>query len=253
MTGTALGLQLYTMRHANEPLLELLHGVAAAGYAGVETVGTQGVAPERLGEMLAEAGLALASAHLPLAELRRDPDAAVAAHLVLATPLLVVPWLAPADRPLDGVGWTALGRELDALGARLAADGLRLAYHHHDFELERGPDDATGLARLLAAADPAHLGLELDTGWLVTSGEDPLAWLDDWGPRVLRLHLKDVDRAATPPWVDVGDGVLDGPAILTKAREHGVPWCLVEHDAPADPWTTARRSAVAAARWLAGP
>jgi sugar phosphate isomerase/epimerase len=252
VTGTALGLQLYTMRHAGEPLPELLRGVAAAGYAGVETVATQGVEPERLRALLADSGLALASAHVALTDLRQAPDQVVANHLTLGTPLLVVPWLAPADRPLDPAGWTALGRELDALGARLAADGLRLAYHHHDFELERGPDGVTGLARLLAAADPDHLGLELDTGWLVVSGEDALGWLADHGPRVLRLHLKDADLDANPPWVDVGDGVLDGPAIIARAREVGVPWCLVEHDAPADPWSTARRSAVAATRWLSG-
>jgi sugar phosphate isomerase/epimerase len=244
VTGPRLGLQLYTVRDAPLPLPQLLHAVAAAGYEGVETVGTQGVAPEVLRAALADAGLALASAHVPLTALRADPDAAIAAHVALGTPLLVVPWLDPKDRPADLAGWTALGAELDALGARVAEAGLRLAYHHHDFELVRH-GDRDGLSALLGAADPARLAVELDAGWLLAVGEDPVRWLDVWGARVVRLHLKDVDPTRTPPWVDVGDGIMDVAGVLAAAAAHGVPWALVEHDAPADPLATARRSAAA--------
>lgn len=249
MTPPLLGLQLYTVRRAGLPLVELLRELAAAGYAGVETVGTQGVAPEVLRDALADAGLALASAHVPLADLRRDPDAVAAEHLTLGTPLLVVPWLAPEDRPGDLAGWEGLGRELDALGARLGEAGLRLAYHHHDFELARhGGRD--GLTALLDAAAPERLGVELDAGWLAAVGEDPAAWLAAWAPRVARLHLKDLDPGRTPPWTDVGDGTLDVAAVLEAAAAGGVAWALVEHDEPADPLATARRSAAAAGRVL---
>jgi sugar phosphate isomerase/epimerase len=245
-----LGLQLYTVRHADLPLGDLLREVAAAGYAGVETVGTQGMAPAELRDALDGADLALASAHVPLADLRADPDAAAATHLTLGTPMLVVPWLAPEDRPTDLVGWAALGRELDALGERLGAAGLRLAYHHHDFELVRhGEHD--GLTALLDAAAPEHLSVELDAGWLAAVGEDPVAWLAAWGPRVARVHLKDLAPGRTPPWTDVGDGTLDVAAVLAAAADHGVAWALVEHDAPTDPLATARRSAAAAGRILA--
>ncbi len=245
MTQPRLGLQLYTVRNADLPLGDLLREVAAAGYAGVETVGTQGVPPEALRSALADAGLALASAHVPLTDLRKDPDAVVAAHLTLGTPMLVVPWLAPEDRPTDIQGWTAFGGELDALGGHLADAGLRLAYHHHDFELARH-GDRDGLTALLDAADPERLSVELDSGWLLAVGEDPVAWLERWGSRVARLHLKDLIPGRTPPWVDVGDGVLDVTSVLRAAAEQGVAWALVEHDAPEDPLATARRSATAA-------
>jgi sugar phosphate isomerase/epimerase len=250
MMQPQLGLQLYTVRHAGLPLGDLLREVAAAGYAGVETVGTQGVAPEVLRAALADAGLVVASAHVPLADLRADPEAVAATHLTLGTPMLVVPWLAPEDRPTDLPGWTALGSELDALGERLGAAGLRLAYHHHDFELVRhGGHD--GLTALLDAAAPERLSVELDAGWLAAVGEDPVARLAAWGPRVARLHLKDLDLRFTPPWTDVGDGTLDVAAVLAAAAHHGVAWALVEHDAPADPLATAQRSAAAAGRILA--
>ncbi len=245
MSTSSLGLQLYTMRTVDIGIEALLEQVAGAGYQGVETVGTQGLEPARLRAALDGAGLALASAHVPLTELRSDLPALSARHRALGTPLLVMPWLAPEDRPRDLTGWTDLGRELGGYGHRLADEGLGLAYHHHDFELERhaGTD---GLTALLEAAPMEHLTLELDTGWLMAVGEDPVAWLTRWGGRTTRLHLKDLVRGNDPPWVDVGDGELDLGGVLAGARDNGVPWLVVEHDSPTDPLATMRRSAAAA-------
>ena len=244
MNHAAMGLQLYTVRAAELEVEALLKDVAAAGYAGVETVGTQGVEPARLRAALDAAGLALASAHVALLALRDDPAAVAATHRALGTPLIVVPWLAPADRPNDAHGWAALGRELGDIADALADEGLPLAYHHHDFELQpvNGGD---GLTELAHAAGPERLSLELDTGWLMAVGQDPTAWLASLGARVTRLHVKDLRRGETPPWVDVGDGELDLAAVVAAASTAGVPWLIVEHDAPSDPLATMRRSAAA--------
>ena len=172
MTHPALGLQLYTVRNSELPLDELLAKVAAAGYDGVEVVGTHGVAPERLRDALAEAGLRRASAHVPLTAFRTDLPTMVAAHRKLGTPLLVVPWLAPEDRPGDLAGWRVLGRELDGYGRALVDEGFVLAYHHHDFELA-AMEGSDGLTALLEAAAPEHVSLELDTGWWAAVGRDP--------------------------------------------------------------------------------
>lgn len=245
MTTPTLGLQLYTVRSSPLPLYDLLAAVASAGYEGVETVGTQDVAPERLRDALADAGLRLASAHVPLAAFRTDLSALAREHRTLGTPLLVVPWLEPKDRPSDLTGWRALGRELDGYGRALADDGFALAYHHHDFEL--APlEGSNGLSALLEAAAPEHLSLELDTGWWAAVGRDPVAGVHGWGRRVRRLHLKDLIRDQDPPWVDVGDGILDVTGVLAAAQTHGVPWAIVEHDAPSDPIATIQRSAAKA-------
>ncbi len=244
MTQAMLGLQLYTVRNAELPLGALLAAVADAGYAGVETVGTQGVEAAELRTSLDEAGLEIASAHVALAHLRDDLAGVAAAHRALGTPLVVVPWLDPADRPSDARGWADLGRELGAIGAALADEGLPLAYHHHDFELV-SMDGRDGLTELAEAAGPERLSIELDTGWLMRVGHDPAAWLATWGGRVTRLHIKDLRRGDDPPWVDVGDGELDLAAVLAAAATADVPWLLVEHDAPHDPLATMRRSAEA--------
>jgi len=245
MTQPALGLQLYTVRKADLSLEALLAAVATAGYAGVETVGTQNVAAEHLRDALADAGLTVASAHVPLTAFRSDLPALIKAHRTLGTPLLVVPSLAPEDRSDDLAGWRALGRELDGYGRALADEGFALAYHHHDYELA-AIEGSDGLTALLEAAAPENLSLELDAGWWAAVGRDPVAGVHGWGRRVKRLHLKDLIVGQTPPWVDVGDGELDVAGVLTAAQEHSVPWAIVEHDAPSDPIATIQRSALKA-------
>jgi sugar phosphate isomerase/epimerase len=244
VSAPKVGLQLYTVRAASLPLERLLQHVAGAGYDGVETVATQGVEPEQLRDALQQSRLAIASAHVPLHALRQDLDAVVRSHTTVGTPLLVVPYLDERERPGDASGWRAFGQELGTIGARLRDEGLALAYHHHDFELA-GPIGEEPLRHLLDAAEADDLALELDTGWLLREGRSPVDWLDAYGRRVTRLHVKDLRAGATPPWVDVGDGELDLGALVGAAREHAVPWMLVEHDHPSDPLETMRRSASA--------
>lgn len=65
---------------------------------------------------------------------------------------LTVPYLAEDARPSDAEGWQALGEELGDIAAELDAEGLRLAYHNHDFEMEVY-DDKTALEHLLMQPD----------------------------------------------------------------------------------------------------
>jgi len=243
-TAPALGLQLYTVRDAQLPLATLLERVAAAGYTGVETLDTHGLDPLELRGLIDAAGLQVTSSHVALETLRNDTARVAAAHKRLGTPVVVVPWLAPEERPTDLLGWGAFGRELAAIGRALAWDGLALAYHHHDFELAPLASSC-GLAALLEATEPEQLQVELDTGWLVASGEDPVRWLRTWTERVTRVHVKDHRPGNDPPWVDVGTGVLPLTALVDTARSHGVDWLIVEHDQPSDPLATMERSATA--------
>jgi sugar phosphate isomerase/epimerase len=74
----------------------------------------------------------------------------------------------------------------------------------------------------------------------VDGGGDPLALLEAHGSRVTSLHVK--DRTADGRMVDVGDGVIDFRRILERAGELGTRYAFVEHDRPADPIESVRRS-----------
>lgn len=247
MTNTVnkLAVQLYSLRELDLPLDDLLREVAAAGYGGIETVGTQGASAEELRELLARHGLRVASSHVALADLEADPDAVIAFNRAVGNDTLIVPWLPPEARPQHAAGWRALGAQLGDLAAVCSAAGMTLLYHNHDFEMvELGGQLA--LEHLLAGA-PATLGLELDLAWVVRGGADPLELLGRFRGRVPRVHLKDLAPAGENEdedgWADVGSGTLPWDALLSTAREAGAQWFVVEHDKPKDPLASVRNSA----------
>lgn len=250
MATDRLALQMYTLRNVNQPLDERLARVAAAGYSGIETFGPP---VENLLPMLQEHGLKAVSAHVGLDILRGHLDDAIAYHKSIGNDTLVVPWLAPEARATTKEGWQEFGRSLDAMGAHCRAQGMRLLYHNHDFEMVRF-DGRLAIEWLLDSADPANLGAEFDVAWVVRGGGDPLALLDEYAGRCPRIHVKDVARPGQNPsedgHADVGYGTIDWVALLPAARAAGVEWLVVEHDNPADPYGSIERSAAfLASRW----
>jgi sugar phosphate isomerase/epimerase len=234
------GLQLYTVRALLARDLDAtLTAVAALGYREVEFVGHDGRDARTLRRALDAAGLVAPSVQVRLDALRA---AAVGATLDHAAAVghrwVVLGWLAPAERRFGG-HWRTVAEVLTAAGAAASARGMRVAYHHHDFEF--APLGATtGWDALTGTTDAALVDLEVDTYWAAVAGRDPAALLRAHAGRVRLVHLKDVgpDRA----FCDVGAGTLDWRTILAAARDAGVEHRFVEHDAPTDPWASARSS-----------
>jgi len=241
-----IALQLYTLRRLGLPFETLVRRAAEAGYAGVETVGSHGLDAAAAGAAAAAAGVKVCSSHVPLHALEEDATGVCRFNRALGNDVVVVPWLPPELRGGSAAGWQALGRRLAGLGQRCRDEGVRLLYHNHDFELEP-VDGRTGLAWMLDAAAPEDLGLEPDLGWVRRAGLDPVALLAPYAGRCPRVHVKDLapadGREVDGGWMDVGDGVLDWPALLPACRRAGAEWFVVEHDEPSDPIRTARRSA----------
>ena len=231
-----IAVQMYTLRDAGtlDQQLKIVHD---AGVGAVETVGTQNVSAAELKQLLDRYSIKAISSHVQLADLRSDLGGVVAFNRSIGNTTLVVPYLDKKDRPTDAAGWTALGQELGRIAAQANAQGMRLAYHNHDFELADF-NGKTGLELLFAAAGP-DLKTELDLAWVARAGHDPVVMLGKFRGHVFAVHAK--DNAPTGQAEDeggfaaVGQGVLDWNAILPAAAAAGVQWYIVEHDQPRDP------------------
>lgn len=240
-----LAVQMYSLRELTQPLDDTLREVAAAGYEGIETVGTQGVSADELKALLGKHGLRVASSHVGLADLEADPNGVIAFNQAVGNDTVIVPWIDPGARSEEAAGWQALGARLGKLAAVADHSGMRLLYHNHDFEM-REIDGETALAWLLEGAGEP-LGLELDLAWVVRGGKDPLGLLEAFKGRVKRVHVKDIAPAGQNEdedgWADVGSGTLDWDALLNASRAAGAEWFVVEHDKPKDPLKSIRNSA----------
>lgn len=144
-----------------------------------------------------------------------------------------------------------LGATLNKAGAICRDSGLRLCYHNHAFEFEPS-GDGTLLDVLMNTADPKLVALELDIMWSRVAGVDPVTVLKRYAGRVPLLHLKNVAQGTeqryneTVPktaFREVGDGMIDIPAVLAAASQYGVGHYFVEQDqTPGDPLASLRAS-----------
>ena len=244
-----LSCQLYSFRDT-EPLDATLAMLARLGLRHVEPFGDQLADPAALRSQLVRHGLAAPSAHLGIAALRRDADAVMRGLAVLGTELAVLPYVAPELRPQDVAGWLGFAEELTYYGAIAARNGLRFAWHNHDFEFVALRDGSRPIDCILAA--PGVLW-QMDIAWLVRAGEDPGGWMATHGTRIASFHLKDLDPAGPATgedgWADLGHGIIDWARLLPAMRATPTALWVLEHDKPADAARFATRSAATFNGW----
>jgi inosose dehydratase len=81
--------------------------------------------------------------------------------------------------------------------------GYEPTFHHHAGTYVEAPWE---IEELLARSD---IGLCLDTGHLALGGGDPLRAIQDWGPRINHLHLKDIRRPVIDAAIREGAGMME--------------------------------------------
>jgi sugar phosphate isomerase/epimerase len=95
------------------------------------------------------------------------------------------------------------------------ARGVQLNVHNHTWEVEDGERELRGM---LARVPGLKLGPDLN--WLVRAGVDPAAFIDEHGPRIVYLHVR--DQGPDARWTEaVGEGSTDYAAIAAALRRAG--------------------------------
>lgn len=114
-------------------------------------------------------------------------------------------------------------RHVDALAERY---DLKLGIHNHGGYDWLG--NATILRYVFSRTSP-RIGVCIDTAWALDAKEDPVKWVELFGPRVHAVHIKDFvfDRARNPTDVVIGTGNLDLPRFVGALRQVGFNGPLV--------------------------
>jgi sugar phosphate isomerase/epimerase len=234
-------IQLYSGRKF-PPVDSQIATVAKAGFTHVETFGPLNDSPEETRWALDRYGLAAVSGHFGLDGLEGDPGKAIKAAHVMGLGFVVAPYLPPERRPKERSGWIALGERLARSRDKIAREGLRFAWHNHDFEFAPLPDGSYSIEHILGA----DLFWEADLAWVTLGGGDPVALISRYQGRVPLVHVKDLAPAGTrrdeDGWADVGEGVLPWPALWSACVAAGAEVMIAEHDNPNDFERFARRA-----------
>ena len=153
---------------------------------------------------------------------------------MLGVEFVVAPCLSPEKRPKDRAGWIALGQRLARTRDMIEREGLRFAWHNHDFEFEPLPDGSYPIEHILGS----DLAWEADVAWVTLGDGDPIEWIDRYRHRIPLIHVKDVapvgERINEDGWSDPGEGVLPWPALWSACVAAGAEVMIAERDNPSD-------------------
>lgn len=251
--GLPLGIQLYSVRQQmGEDLDAALAAVRAAGFTEVEAAALPKKSAREIRAALNKAGLACVGAHHPFSELQPRFEELVAFDKELGAKFVICsspgyrnPSGAGApgkSRPLTMDDWKYNAEQFNQLGERSKALGVTFAYHNHVREFLE-TDGKTPYAELLRLTDPKKVTFELDCGWAVAGGKNPIELLREHPHRISLLHVKDFKMVTPaveghePQVTELGQGSIDyRPIFAQAAKTQKIQHAFVEQEAFDMPW-----------------
>jgi len=223
--GLPIGLQLYSVRTLlPNDYAGTLKQIAALGYKEVEAAGFYNLPVEQVKKAMQAAGLRCVSAHYGLGLLKPHLDEILSfckslgvGYVVCSSPMHQKEGAAKGPLTLDEWHWNA--DQFNQIAGQVEAAGMRFAYHNH-YEEFGAIDGILPFDELLKHTDPAKVSFELDCGWVVVGGQDPVHYLKQYPTRIVMLHVKDF-KANKPPSVELGTGSIDYTPIFAAAAAGG--------------------------------
>ncbi|MCP4642087.1 MAG: sugar phosphate isomerase/epimerase [bacterium] len=247
MTDPRFAMILYTVREpAKEDVVATLKRVREIGFEYVQWSGMPVMPADEIRKALDAADLQAIACHTSMEPFEEDFDAQVAFWKTVG-----VPDVAPGGMMNDCRDtlddWMNGVRRLDAIGAKLYEQGIRLSYHNHDFEFEKfDGDERCKLDILYGETGVNNLRAELDLGWCYVGGVDPAAYLRTYAGRCPVVHAKDIKKEykeGESRFADLGQGALDWASIFEAGRESDVEWFVYEQDTTdGDVWDSVEAS-----------
>jgi sugar phosphate isomerase/epimerase len=243
-----LGLQLYTVRADLAKDYEgTLKQVKAAGVRKVQANLTMaGKTSQQQRKLYDEMGFVWDSIHAGGDALRNTPQATIDEAKAAGIKNITCSFpLYPVDRAAIMAGpavddWKKNADAFNKIGDLCKKAGLNFGYHNHNIEF-RKIGDVVPYDLLLKETDPALVSMEMDIGWVIAGGADPVAYLTKYPKRYSSVHLKDLKNEGIPNTnmkmvsAIIGKGIVDWSKVLPAVKKSSVTSAYMELEEPYDP------------------
>ena len=226
---TNVGLQLYSVRE--EMLADAvgtLKQLAKIGYKQLESARSAkghyyGLKPKEIQKICKDLGMTLRSGHVHVdKDWKRAVDEAAEAGQS---------YVVCSSLPSEGQTVANYQKVADTFN-KAAEDckkaGLVFGYHNHEYEFEKAGGKVL-YDILLDRTDPKLVTMELDLGWVIVTGNDPVQYFNKYPGRFPLWHLKDMAKGE-PRSTEFGKGQIDIRKMLQNAKKSGMKYFFVEQE-----------------------
>ena len=224
-----VGLQLYTVRQ--EMLADAkgtLAQLAKLGYKELESARSPkghyyGLSAPEIKKVTQDLGMNLRSGHVHVdQDWQKTVDEAAAS----GQQYLICSSLPSEGQTISNYQRVAETFNKSAEACRKA--NLIFGYHNHEYEFAQ--DQGKVLYEvLLEETDPSLVQMELDLGWVLVTGNDPVRYFEKYPNRFPLWHLKDMkkDKAES---TEFGKGRINIAQMFRNASTSGMKYFFVEQE-----------------------
>ena len=223
------GVQLYTFR--KEMLADAkgtLKKIAALDIKQIESAGSEkgnyyGLSPKEMKTICSDLGMTLRSGHVHIDDKWKQTmeEAAESGQ----------EYIICSTMPTEGQtveNYKKVAERFNKAGEDCKKMKLKFGYHNHAYEFE-SENGQVLYDVLIKNTDAALVHLEMDLGWVIVGGKDPLEYFKNYPGRFPLWHLKDMDVAKKHS-VEFGKGQLDIVKMLKHSRDAGMKYFFVEQE-----------------------
>ena len=224
-----LGIQLYTFRkEMDADALGTLKQIASIGIKKIESARSAkghyyGFSPKEMKKVCNDLGMKLVSGHVHLDD---DWQQTMDEAAESGQEYLICSTLPSTGQTVDN--YKSVADAFNKAGEKCKRMGLKFGYHNHAYEFES--ENGEVLYNVLLSNTQADLVyMELDLGWVIVSGKDPLEYFKKFPGRFALWHLKDMDMAKKES-TEFGKGGLDIAKMLENKQASGVKHIFIEQE-----------------------
>lgn len=246
-----IGIQLWTVNDTlqHDPA-GTLNKLAKIGFKEVESAGFVGLEPKQFRRLLDDAGLRCPSAHLQF-DMDNLGKAFEQAHALGANYAAASSLIEPVGKAMKTkLEWkSAMSTEeakrtvdiANRIGEAAKRAGLQFVLHNHDREFVDLGNGEVGYDIVWRDTDPALVQFEVDCGWMVFAGRNPVDYFKKYPGRIPLIHVKDFQpkknkngkpMAEEMLGSELGRGTVDYKPIFAAAKQAGLKHYFAEQEGP---------------------
>ena len=224
-----VGVQLYSVRkEMMTDAIGTLKKLGQIGYQEIESAQSEkgnyyGLEPKEIKKILKDQGMTLRSGHTHIDKnwQKSIDEAAEAGQEYIICSVL--------PSPGQTVGNYQKSAEMfNQAGEQCKKSGIMFGYHNHESEY----DTVEGKVLydvLLDNTNPGLVHMEMDLGWVIAAGKDPLAYFTKYPGRFPLWHLKDMSLTEKKS-VEFGKGGVDIIGLMKHAKQAGMKYYFIEQE-----------------------